>query len=248
MVTSGGIEGYKKSGGDLGAAALGSGLGALGGGGLRMAGSALAGQALLANPVYRAVADKAARGAALTMPEMQMFKLATQGTGKLAAGAGALGLPIAGALAGNIAGGVAGGANAAAQRAGQLGAGVIGYTADGAPVYGGSALPPGLGQYGATSPRGCRLTYIWRNGRRLETLKTAQTQRDVLRTLLPEIEAAAEARSKKSSTPNGCRWYSPEHQDPCCDARACSTAGLEAGLGALPSRWCSDQPIPISVI
>ena len=56
----GGVEGYKKSGGGLGAAALGSGLGALGGGGLRMAGSALAGQALLANPVYRAVADKAA--------------------------------------------------------------------------------------------------------------------------------------------------------------------------------------------
>ena len=73
------------------------------------------------------------------------------------------------------------------------------YTADGAPVYGGSALPPGLGQYGATSPEGMPLDVLGPSGmgRRLETLKTAQTQRDVLRTLLPEIEAAAEARSKK---------------------------------------------------
>ena len=232
----GGVEGYKKSGGDLGAAALGSGLGALGGGGLRMAGSALAGQALLANPVYRAVADKAARGAALTMPEMQMFKLATQGTGKLAAGAGALGLPIAGALAGNIAGGVAGGANAAAQRAGQLGAGVIGYTADGAPVYGGSALPPGLGQYGATSPEGMPLDVLGPSGmgRRLETLKTAQTQRDVLRTLLPEIEAAAEARSKKEMERQmAAAGIRQNIKTRAAMQERAQTAGLEAGLGAL---------------
>ena len=35
--------------------------------------------------------------------------------------------------------------------AGQVAAGLIGYTADGKPVYGGNALPPGMGQYGPTS-------------------------------------------------------------------------------------------------
>ena len=92
----GGVEGYKKSGGDLGAAALGAGLGALGGGGLRMAGSALAGQTLVANPIYRAIADKTAKGVSLTKPEAQMLRILTKNQGALAAGAGALGLPLAG--------------------------------------------------------------------------------------------------------------------------------------------------------
>ena len=91
------------------------------------------------------------------------------------------------------------GAQQALGGAGQVGAGLIGYTADGKPVYGGAALPPGLGQYGPTSPYGGPLDVLGPAGMgpRLDTLKTAQTQRDVLRTLLPEIEAAAEARSKK---------------------------------------------------
>ena len=200
----GGVEGYKKSGGDVGAALLGSGLGALGGGGLRMAGSALAGQTLLANPVYRAVADKAARGAALTMPEMQMFKLATQGTGKLAAGAGALGLPLAANIAGNVAGGAKGAVQGLGQAAGnvaQTGAGLIGYTAQGQPVYGnigGAAVPP-VGQYGGTSPYGSPLDVLGPPGmaQRLQTYKDAETMRDAMRLLNPEILAASEARSKK---------------------------------------------------
>ena len=235
----GGVEGYKKSGGDLGAAALGSGLGALGGGGLRMAGSALVGQTLLANPVYRAVADKAARGAALTMPEMQMFKQATQGTGKLVAGVGALGLPLAASLAGNIAGGVSGPVQGAASNAAQLGAGLIGYTADGKPVYGsigGGALPPGLGQYGPTSPYGSPLDVLGPAGmgQRLQTLKDAQTQRDVFRTLMPEVMGVREATAKKDFERNmaaaGIRQNIRTRAEM---QRAAQQAGLEAGLGAL---------------
>lgn len=235
----GGVEGYKKSGGDLGAAALGSGLGALGGGGLRMAGSALVGQTLLANPVYRAVADKAARGAALTMPEMQMFKQATRGTGALAAGAGALGLPLAGSLAGNIAGGVSGPVQGAASNAAQLGAGLIGYTADGKPVYGdigGGALPPGLGQYGPTSPYGGPLDVLGPAGmgQRLQTLKDAQTQRDVFRTLMPEVMEVREATAKKDLERNlAAAGVRQNIATRAAMQQAAQAAGLKAGLGAM---------------
>ena len=172
----GGMEGYKKSGGDLGAAALGSGLGALGGGGLRMAGMGLAGQALVGNPIYKTLATKAAKGT-LSAGEAALLGGLTKGAGLGGAALGAAGLPLASGLAGNVAGGLKGPAQATAQAAG----GVIGYTADGAPVYGnigGGATPPGMGQYGPT-------------------LKDAQTQRDVLRTILPEIMGVSEATKKK---------------------------------------------------
>lgn len=120
--------------------------------------------------------------------------------------------------------------------AAQTGAGVIGYTADGAPVYGGAALPPGMGQYGPTAPYGGPLDVLGPAGmgQRLDTLKTAQTQRDVLRTLLPEIEAAAEARSKKEFE----RQMAAKGIRTNIDTRAlmqqrAQQAGLQAGLGAL---------------
>ena len=157
-----------------------------------------------------------------------------------AAGASALGLG-AGALAlggamNPASSGVVQGARQGLGGAGQLGAGLIGYTADGKPVYGGAALPPGMGQYGPTSPYGSPLDVLGPAGmgQRLETLKTAQTQRDVLRTLLPEIEAAAEARSKKEFA----RQMAGKGIRTNIDTRAAmqkgaQEAGLRAGLGAL---------------
>ena len=200
----GGVDAYKRSGGDIGAAALGAGLGALGGGGLRMAGSALAGQTLIANPIYRAIADKTAKGIALTGTEAQMLKNLTKGTGALAAGAGALGLPLAANIAGNIAGGAKGAVQGLGQAAGnvaQTGAGLIGYTAQGQPVYsniGGAAVPP-VGMYGGVSPYGSPLDVLGPAGmgQRLQTIKDAETMRDAMRLLNPEILAASEARSKK---------------------------------------------------
>ena len=231
----GGVEGYKKSGGDLGAAALGSGLGALGGGGLRMAGMGLAGSALANNALYKTLAQKAAKGA-LTTAEAGTLQALTKGAGLAGAAGGLAALPLASGLAGNVAGGLAGPANAAAGRGAQLGAGVIGYTADGAPVYGGAALPPGMGQYGPTTPYGGPLDVLGPAGmgQRLDTLKTAQTQRDVLRTLLPEIEAAAEARSKKEfERQMAAKGIRTNIDTRAAMQQAAQGAGLQAGLGAL---------------
>jgi len=157
----------------------------------------------------------------------------------------ALGYAVPGAavaLAPTVAGVIAPGSQGvrgAAGNAAQLGAGVIGYTPDGAPVYnkiGGAALPPGMGQYGPTNPYGGPLDVLGPAGmgQRLDTLKTAQTQRDVLRTLLPEIEAAAEARSKKEFE----RQMAAKGIRTNIDTRAAmqqraQQAGLQAGLGAL---------------
>lgn len=150
--------------------------------------------------------------------------------------AAALAPKIGGVLAGpsgsNIGQAVSGGLGGAAQ----LGAGVIGYTADGAPVYGGAALPPGMGQYGPTTPYGGPLDVLGPAGmgQRLDTLKTAQTQRDVLRTLLPEIEAAAEARSKKEfERQMAGAGIRQNIQTRAAMQQRAQQAGLQAGLGAL---------------
>ena len=115
----------------------------------------------------------------------------------LGVGGAALGLPLAGGLAGNIAGGLKGPAQAAAQ----TGAGLIGYTAGGQPVYsnvGGAAVPP-VGQYGGINPYGLPGDILGPAGMgmRLQTYKDAETMRDAMRLLNPEILAASEARSKK---------------------------------------------------
>jgi len=192
----GGVEGYKKSGGDVGAALLGSGLGALGGGGLRMAGMGLAGTALANNAVYKTLAQKAAKGT-LTAAEAGTLQAITKGAGLAGAGLGAAGLlPVSGA-----AGGVAGGLKGPAQAAAQTGAGLVGYTTGGQPIYGnigGAAVPP-VGQYGGMSPYGSPLDVLGPAGmgQRLQTIKDAETMRDAMRLLNPEILAASEARSKK---------------------------------------------------
>jgi hypothetical protein len=192
----GGVEGYKKSGGDVGAALLGSGLGALGGGGLRMAGMGLAGTALANNAVYKTLAQKAAKGT-LTAAEAGTLQAITKGAGLAGAGAGLAALP----LASNVAGGVAGGLKGPAQAAAQTGAGLVGYTTGGQPIYGnigGGAVPP-VGQYGGMSPYGSPLDVLGPAGmgQRLQTIKDAETMRDAMRLLNPEILAASEARSKK---------------------------------------------------
>ena len=71
-------------------------------------------------------------------------------------------------------------------------------------------------------------------GQRLQTLKDAQTQRDVLRTLLPEIESAAEARSKKEFERQmaGAGIRQNIATRAAMQQRA-QEAGLQAGLGAL---------------
>jgi len=158
---------------------------------------------------------------------------AAAGVSALGLGAGALAL---GGAMNPASSGVVQGAQQGLGSAGQLGAGLIGYTADGKPVYGGAALPPGMGQYGPTSPYGGPLDVLGPAGmgQRLDTLKTAQTQRDVLRTLLPEIEAASEARSKKElERQMAAAGIRQNIATRAAMQQAAQAAGLKAGLGAM---------------
>ena len=160
-----------------------------------------------------------------------------------AAGASALGLG-AGALAlGGAMNPASSGVVQSAQQglggAAQLGAGVIGYTADGAPVYGnigGAAVPPGMGQYGPTSPYGGPLDVLGPAGmgQRLQTLKDAQTQRDVFRTLMPEVMGVREATAKKDFERNMAAAGIRQNIDTRARMQmAAQQAGLRAGLGAM---------------
>ena len=236
--TMGGIEGYKRGG--LGGALLGGGLGAVTPAGLRLAGSALAGTKLgaaLAPGVYKGAKALGLGGASSSIiPEVQRRAGQAILPGALTTLGVGLGAP---ALAGMIGGSVAGGAGQGVGNVAQAGAGLIGYTADGKPVYGsigGGALPPGMGQYGPTSPYGSPLDVLGPAGmgQRLQTLKDAQTQRDVLRTLMPEVMEVRESTAKKDFERNmaaaGIRQNIRTRAEM---QRAAQDAGLRAGLGAL---------------
>ena len=219
----GGISGYKESGGNLGAAALGSGLGALSMGGLaaplkfvggRMAGTALG--AKFAPEAYKAQqalgalmggagikgAQAAAQQAGMASPMLQQMAgsgvLAKALTG-LAAGGAALTLPAAAA---QTAASVAGPVRGAAGRGAQAVAGLAGYPKGFGEEaqYGGAAIPPGMDQFGYVDAYGTPLDIGLPTGqaagRRLEYAKTIEQQRDAMRMLLPELYKASEARSK----------------------------------------------------
>ena len=191
--------------------------------------------------VARAASAQAPRLAGTLLPNLvdaPGFNVAAKQLARAGVGLGAAGLAFKG---GQMLGGS--GAAQGIQQAGgnlaQTGAGVIGYTADGKPVYGnigGGALPPGMGQYGPTSPYGGPLDVLGPAGmgQRLQTLKDAQTQRDVFRTLMPEVMEVREATAKKDFERNmaaaGIRQNIRTRAEM---QRAAQDAGLRAGLGAL---------------
>jgi hypothetical protein len=189
----GGITGYQRSGGNLGSALLGAGLGATVPGGFRMAGQALGSGLLGKTALGQLAATKAAKGIALSQADKAL--LAAPAAAGLAAGG--LGLMATPALAGTPAAELASPARTAASGA----AGLM-YPGGGAgpAQYGGDALPPGMGQFGPTDPYGTTLEILnpagVAAGRRAEYGKTIEQQRDAMRTLLPEIFQASEARSK----------------------------------------------------
>lgn len=196
----GGMEGYKRGG--LGGALLGAGLGAVTPAGLRMAGGALAGTKLgasMAPGLYKgAKALGLGQASSSIIPEVQRRAGLAILPGALSTVGVGLGLP---GLAGGVGGSLAGGLGQAAGNVAQTGAGLIGYTAQGQPVYnniGGAAVPP-VGMYGGVSPYGSPLDVLGPAGmgQRLQTYKDAETMRDAMRLLNPEILAASEARSKK---------------------------------------------------
>lgn len=210
----GGLQAYQASEGNLGATLLGAGLGAVTPPGLRMAGTALgaklAGAGLKQGAATALGAGaKAARQAGLMGLASPLSKVAGQvyrmspvraaaTLGGLAAGGGVLlGIP---ALAGGLAANVARPAGTAAQ----VGAGALGYQTPAEAVYGGDALPPGMGQTGPTDPFGNPIDMLGPAGigQRLAQFKSAETQRDIMRLLLPEVYKASEARSKSEFARN----------------------------------------------
>jgi len=112
--------------------------------------------------------------------------------------AAAIAAPALSRLAGGVGGGVSNLLGAPLGGAAQTAAGLLGYRPDGSPIYGGANLPAGMGQYGPTDPYGSPLDVLGSSGmgRRLETVKSAEAQRDAMRTLLPEVYKAAEATKK----------------------------------------------------
>lgn len=224
--TLGGIQGYQSSGGDLGATfrgAAGGGIaGGLGYGAQRMAGQALK-TALtgglgssIAPEAYKASAalgglkagglegaKQAVAQAGLQSPlAQQMAGLNVLGkAAPVIAGAGGLAAGLAvPALAMPILGGVANLAGQAGSGALKAGAGVLGMKQPGAAEYSTDAIPQGLRQFGDTDPYGTPLDQLDPRGiaagQRMMYQKNIELQRDAMRTLLPEIFNASEARSK----------------------------------------------------
>lgn len=219
----GGYEAYRRSGGNIGATALGAGLGAVTPGALRMAGTALgaklagstlasqAGSGLMGGAarlgqvvanapgtvqagVAASAAAQAAKGARILSNPGLASRLLPGMAGTLAAGTGVLlGAP---ALAGALASGVA----PAAQTAARGTAGLMAGNQPNAPQYDPNALPGGLGQFGPVSPYGNPLDIMnpagYGAGRTAESAREIDAQVAALRKLNPEIFAAAEARSK----------------------------------------------------
>jgi len=176
----GGVSAYQQSGGDIGATALGAGLGAVGGrylpglvsGATRMAGTALAplqGSSLsAANALGRipglnkaiegmSLAQKAALGSKVTRVAGLATPAALAGTGALALGAGSLMIPgVAGGIA-NVLSGPARAATGGLAQVGQTGLGAVTSNQRYASQYGAdlpSGVPLMMDQYGNIAPIG----------------------------------------------------------------------------------------------
>ena len=161
--------------GNLGQALVGGGLGALGTAGL--------------GGVTTGLGTKAG---------IQAARMAgSKGFGATAAGIlGRAAVPVGiGALAGGSTAGLLGGGAGTAGRAGLSlgGYGTVGGEGMGA---GGTPIPPGMGQYGGISPMGDPLSVLsplgLDAGRRLRSIKDAETLRDAQNILLPTVRKFAE--------------------------------------------------------
>lgn len=214
----GGYEAYRRSGGNLGATALGAGVGALAPVGLRMAGTAIG--AKLAGTPLAARASTGLMGAAADLSKVAASRagtlrggLAAQAAAQAAKGAGKLTDPTALPKA---LGGLAAGTGVflgAPSLAGGLAAGLApaaSNVAGGALNLGTQALQPGQAVYDAggavptnvpvgASPYGVLDIYNLAGpfaANRANELLTQDVQLAGLRKIMPELFKAAEARSK----------------------------------------------------
>jgi len=202
--TLGGIEGYRQSGGNLGAAALGAGLGAAVPKGLRMAGSALAATPLgakIAPGLYKG-AKALGRGGPSSVIGAEAQRRA--GAALIPGAAAALGVGLVPTLAGGLAGGIARGAQAAQPLAGQAAQTALGYGmysptevdyGAGIPSYD----PSIVGQYGGISPVGSPTDILGPLGigRSLETQRQAKAGAEAMRLLGTEQMRFTEGAKRK---------------------------------------------------
>ena len=188
--TLGGIQGFRQGG--IGGAITGGGMGALGGFGL---GGPLRG--LTAKGIRMAGSPGMVKGAqglvgrvAPNLAEVPAG-LIKRNLQKIAA----IGIPLAGvAGTAQLAGvGLGGGGNLGRSALSLGGYGTVGGEGMGA---GGTPLPPGMGPYGNVSPLGDPLSVLsplgLDAGRRLRSIKDAETLRDAQNILLPTIRKYAE--------------------------------------------------------
>ena len=233
----GGMEGYKRGG--AGGALLGGALGAATPAGLRLAGSALAGTQLgakVAPGVYKGAKALGMGGASSSIvPEVQRRAGQAILPGALTTLGVGLGAPT---LAGMIGGSAAGGLGKAAGTAAQVGAGVIGYTAEGKPVYDakGGAVPAGMGRYGSIEPYGSPGSVLGPDGlgQSMQTRKDARTMRDTMRVLLPEEKAVVDAMKKEDfERQMAAAGIRQNIKTRAAMQQNAQLAGLNAGLGAL---------------
>jgi hypothetical protein len=186
----GGITGYQRSGGDLGSAALGAGLGAMVPGGFRAAGQALGAGLLGKSALGQLAATKAAKGVALSQADKAL--LAAPAAAGLAAGG--LGLLATPALAGSPAANLGAPARTAASAAAAMGVGrqqPSGEFNAGTAVPG--SLPVGASPYNpldVASPTGQFAA------QRLQGLMEGDVQLENMKKIMPYLFQAAEARSK----------------------------------------------------
>jgi hypothetical protein len=215
----GGFEGYRRSGGDLGAALLGAGLGAVTPAGLRMAGTALGGTSLGAGLLgkatalgSKAMASPLGAGAAklgVGLPAGPIAPLTAATLGGIAAGTGvALGVP---ALAGGLAAGVSkpiGQAARAASQAAGIGSQVTGVGKQdmpGVPGYGAEQMTPAqLSQFGPQNlaqtldPTGYQMAQL--------ALQDEQYKRNMLNALTyAPYQEAYQQRSKEADLIRGAK-------------------------------------------
>jgi len=217
----GGIQGYRRSGGNLGEAALGAGMGALGASGLgqagRFAGSLAAGQAAKLGTGLNPQMLMQLRNAAAGGNTAAQALLAKQGIANIAPALPGLGAGLLGGsaiLSGNVGVPQTMGAGSMGAQRGVSGAGIpqalagtIGY---GMPSGETGYLQPvaqGIGQYGGIAPIGSDpLGVIDPRGRdsarRLMQRKEGETLRDNLNTILPTVEKFSD-RAKQRDLQRG---------------------------------------------
>lgn len=203
----GGYEGYRRSGGDIGATLLGAGLGAAIPGGMRMAGTALGETALGANLLGRGTGllskgAGAAQGAAAKAGLLGMGPraaiatpvLTAAGLGGLAAGVGSF---VAPGLAGNIAAGVAKPVQQAIGAGGAMG---VGQTSPSGEFTSPGGAVPQTGQFGPTDAYGSTYNVLDPTGQMAGGRLAQELEQDVqlrgMKKIMPYVYQSAEARSK----------------------------------------------------